>query len=144
MKRLRLCALAVSVVTLLSCRANSPKPAPQASAYVRLQAIPPADPAKFGSVRDYKSWRNPYLIIRKDGVGLLDLANNEQHLVNPNELPEALARLSPSAWPYGRIVAVAEDRATSPDDDVLIRKNRGIVAGTLESLHILINWVTSA
>lgn len=144
MRYLRLSALAVSVTVLLSCRANSPKPAPQANAYARLQSIPPADPAKFGNVHDYKSWRNPYLIIRKDGVGLLDLANNEQRLLKLDELPDVLARLSSSAWPYGRVVAVAEDSVRSPGDDVLIRKNRGIVAGTLESLQILINWVPSS
>jgi len=144
MRYLGLSALAVSIATLLSCSANSPKLAPEASAYARLQTIPAADPAKFGNVRDYKSWRNPYVIIRKDGVGLLDLANNEQRLLKVEELPDALARLSPSAWPYGRVVAVAEDSVRSPGDDVLIRKNRGIVAGTLESLHILVNWVPSA
>ena len=144
MRYLGLSALAVSIAALLSCSANSPKPAPEASAYARLQTIPAADPAKFGNVRDYKSWRNPYVIIRKDGVGLLDLANNEQRLLKVEELPDALARLSQSAWPYGRVVAVAEDSVSSPGDDVLIRKNRGIVAGTLESLHILVNWVPSA
>jgi hypothetical protein len=41
-------------------------------------------------------------------------------------------------------VALAEDKPGTPGDDVLIRKNRGIVAGTLESLHILINWVPSS
>jgi len=144
MRYLRLGVLAIIVITLLSCSANSSKPAPQVNAYSRLQSIPPADPAKFGSVRDYKSWRNPYLTVQKDGVGLLDVKNNEQHLIKLEELPDALARLSPSAWPYGRVVAVTEDKASSPGDDVLIRKNRGIVAGTLESLQILINWVPSS
>jgi len=32
----------------------------------------------------------------------------------------------------------------SADDDVKIRTNRAIVAGTLESMHVLINWVPSA
>jgi hypothetical protein len=53
--------------------------------------------------------------------------------------------LPASAWPYGRVVAVAENSPTSSEDQkVAIRRNKGIVAGTLESMHILINWVPSA
>lgn len=128
---------------LLGCAAKS-TPAPQVNAYTRLQSIPAADPAKFGGVRDFKSWRNPYLMIGKDGVSLLDVANNEEHLLKFAEIPDALARLSPSAWPYGRVVAVAEDKSVVATDEALIRKNRGIVAGTLDDLHILINWVPSS
>jgi hypothetical protein len=143
MRHLRLAVLATGATILIGCSANSAKPAPEASAYLRLQALPPADPAKFANVHDYKSWRNPYLMVRKDGVALLDFSNNEERLLKFEELPDALARLSVSAWPYGRVVAVIEDRAKVPDDQALIRKNRGIVAGTLESMHILINWVPS-
>jgi len=89
-----------------------------------------------------KSWRNPYLIVRVDGVGLLDVSNNEQQIVNPDKLSEALAKLPVSAWPYGRVVAIQEINAASSDDDkIKLRKNRALVAGTLESMQVLINWV---
>lgn len=127
---------------LLSCT-RPPSAAPESNAYDRLQSIPSADPAKFSNVHDFRSWRNPYLVVQRDGVSLLDVAHNEQQLLKLEELPQALARLSPSAWPYGRVVALAEQKATA-SDDMVIRKNRGIVAGTLESLHILINWVPSS
>ena len=91
-----------------------------------------------------KAWRNPYLIIRVDGVGLLDVANNEQQIVDPDKLSEALARLSASAWPYGRIVAIQEINASSSEEDkTKLRKNRALVAGALESMQVLINWVPS-
>jgi hypothetical protein len=143
MRSSRLAIAVIGAGTLLGCSGSSAKPASGPGASFSLQSIAPADPAKFGAVHDYKSWRNPYLIVRADGVGLLDLANNEQHLLKCEELPDALAHLPASAWPYGRVVAVAEDSAKSPADQVLIRKNRGIVAGTLEGLHIVINWVSS-
>jgi hypothetical protein len=143
MRYLRLGFLPLIAVTLLSC-AKPPSAAPQFDADARLQSIPSADPAKFGSVHDFKSWRNPYLMVSKEGVSLLDFAHNEQRSLKLEELPQALAGLPPSAWPYGRVVALAEDKPGTPGDDVLIRKNRGIVAGTLESLHILINWVPSS
>ena len=135
--------LPLIAVALLSCT-KPPSAAPEANIYARLESIPSADPAKFASVHDFKSWRNPYLVVRKDGVSLLDVAHNEQQLLKLEELPQGLARLSPSAWPYGSVVAVAEDKPSAAGDDAIIRKNRGIVAGTLESLHIQINWVPSS
>ena len=142
MRYLCLSVLGLSVAVLASC--SKPPSAPEEAATAispeaRLQQIPPADPEKYDNVRDYREWRNPYLVIRKDGVALLDVGNNEQRLIKPEDLPEALAQLPLTAWPYGRAVAVGENGVlTSADDTVLIRKNRGIVLGTLESLHILV------
>jgi hypothetical protein len=42
------------------------------------------------------------------------------------------------------VVAVTENGVASGDMLVLMRKNRAIVAGTLESMHVLINWIPSA
>ena len=90
-----------------------------------------------------KRWGNPYLILQANGVTLFDAANHEERLLKPEELPEALASLPGSAWPYGRVVAVTEAEVRAAGDDVSIRKNRGIVAGTMENLHVTINWVPS-
>jgi hypothetical protein len=116
----------------------------EASAAARIQAIPPANPEKYRNLADMRNWRNPYITIRTDGVGLLDADNHEVHLLKPEELPQALAKLPPSAWPYGRVVGVSVVAVQSPEEAVLIRKNRGIVAGTLESMKVTINWVPSA
>lgn len=85
-------------------------------------------------------------MIRADGVALVDFQNNEEHILKPEELTAALAKLPDSAWPYGRVVAVAENdvRKASQEEEIAIRRNRGIVAGTLESMHVLINWIPSA
>jgi len=142
MRYLRLGALAIAMVGLVSC-SGSRNPQKTAPPEVRIQQIPPADSQKYAGMRDLKNWRNPYLIIKPNGVALLDAANHEEHLLKTEELPETLADLPPSAWPYGRIVVVSDPGAGSENDLVEIRKNRGIVAGTLESMHILINWVPS-
>jgi hypothetical protein len=142
MKYLYLSVLAVSLAALSSC-AKPPSSPEQAAAATspeaRIQQIPPADPQKYGQVPASEGWQNPYLMIRRDGVGLLDAGNNEWHLIKPEDLPKALAQLPPSAWPYGRVVAVREIGVRASGDDVLIRKNRGIVMGTLESLHVLVS-----
>jgi len=92
-----------------------------------------------------KNWRNPYLLIRADGVGLLDLADNAEIVLKPEELLPALAKLPATAWPYGRVVAASENGVRgSEQDGVAIRRNKGIVGGILEGAHITVNWVPSA
>ena len=145
---MRAAALLIVTCILVACSSG---PKPPESAFVpspesRIAAIPAADPSKYSHVRDYRSWRNPYLMIRADGVALVDFQNNEEHILKPEELTAALAKLPDSAWPYGRVVAVAENdvRKASQEEEIAIRRNRGIVAGTLESMHVLINWIPSA
>jgi len=147
MKQSRLGLIAAAVVVLASCSApESPDPAAlEASAAARILAIPPATPEKYRGMVDMKGWRNPYLIIRADGVALLDPENHLERILKPGELTQALGNLPPAAWPYGRVVAVTENGLRgSADDSVKIRQNRALVAGTLESMHVLINWIPPA
>jgi hypothetical protein len=141
MRYLRLTAV-VMCAAVLACCSKPPRTSEEmaaASPEARLQQIPPADPQKYGQAPGFKEWRNPYLIIRKDGVALLDTQNSEEHLIKLEDLPQTLAQLPRSAWPYGRVVAVIEPGVRASGDDALIRKNRGIVLGTLESMHVLVS-----
>jgi len=117
------------------------QPDPQAV----LQTIPSADSAKYESIRDMKNWRNPYLIVRRDGVALYDTADSAEIILKPDELLPALAKLPSSDWPYGRVVAATENNIrTSDQDGVAIRKNKGIVGGLLQGAHIAVRWVPTA
>jgi hypothetical protein len=110
-----------------------------------LQAIPSADSAQYDHIQDMKKWRNPYLIVRADGVALLDAADNAEIAVKPDEVISELARLPASNWPYGRVVAAAETGArASEQDGVAIRRNKGIVGGLLQGAHVAVKWVPSA
>jgi len=131
-------------VTLGACSSQpSAPPAPDPGAV--LQAIPSADPAKFERIQDLKKWRNPYLIVRTDGVALLDVADHAEIHLKTDELLSALARLPAANWPYGRVVAAAENGVRGPDSDgVAIRRNKGIVGGILEGAHIAVRWVPAA
>jgi hypothetical protein len=148
MRYVRLSALLMCLASLASCAKPPRTPEETAAAIspeVRVQQIPSADAQKYTNARDMKSWRNPYLVVRVDGVALLDVSNNEQQIVNPDKLAEALASLSSSAWPYGRVVAIQEIATTgSEDDKAKQRKNRALVAGSLESMKVLINWVPAS
>lgn len=134
------------VALLISCSAAPREPDPaalEASAAARILAIPPANPEQYRGMRDMKGWRNPYLIVRVDGVALLDPENHVERLFKAGELTQELGKLPASAWPYGRVVAVTENGVRAPGADVLIRKNRAIVAGTLEGMRVLIRWIPS-
>lgn len=125
---------------LVGCSKQSAPKAPDPSAI--LQAIPSADSAKYESVRDMKNWRNPYLIVRSDGVALFDVADSAEIVLKPDEILPALANLPASNWPYGRVVAATENSARgSEQDGVAIRRNKGILGGLLEGAHIAVKWV---
>lgn len=140
--------LAAIVAVLVSCSAAPKVPDPaalEAGAAARILAIPPAIPEKYRGMADMKGWRNPYLVVNTDGFALLDPDNHQAHLFKPEQLTQALGNLPSSAWPYGRVVAVAQNsQSGSADESVKIRKNRAVVAGTLEGMHVLIRWVPSA
>ncbi len=137
----------ILLAALAACSSSAKAPdkaALETEASARLQAIPPADASKYRNMTDTKNWRNPYLIVLPEGVGLLDPANNEQRLLKTDELLSTLAALPPSAWPYGRVVVVADNSTTNTEEQrVAIRRNKGIVAGTLDGAHVTIHSVPS-
>jgi hypothetical protein len=128
-------------ISLAGCSQQTAKaPDPGAT----LQAIPAAQSSAYESVKDMKQWRNPYLIVRADGVVLFDAPDNAEIILKPDQLLPTLATLPTADWPYGRVVAATEtSHATSDQDGVAIRRNRGIVGGILEGAHIAIKWVPS-
>ncbi len=131
-------------IPLVACSSQPDAPKPPAPEVV-LQAIPAADPARFERIHDMKTWRNPYLIVRRDGVALLDAADNAEIILKPAELLPALAALPASNWPLGRVVAATQNtRAVSEQDQMEIRRNKGIVGGMLKGAHVAIKWVPSA
>jgi hypothetical protein len=148
MRKSLLALVTATVAVLVSCTATPQTPdaaALEASARARILAIPQVTDDQNRTLANPKVWRNPYLILRADGVALLDPDDHLERVLKPEELTRELGNLPPSAWPYGRIVAVTENGVrSSADEDVKIRKNRAVVAGTLESMHVLIHWIPSA
>ena len=135
--RLALCLLVGLAPLGCSRQVASTQPSPETV----LQAIPTADPAKYDHVEDTKNWRNPYLIVRADGVALYDPADSAEIILKPEEVVGALAQLPRSNWPYGRVVAAGETTAASDRDGVAIRRNKGLVGGLLAEAHVAIRWV---
>jgi hypothetical protein len=135
----------VTVSFLTGCSRRQAKAAPDA--ITQLQAVTPADPAKLPHLGENKHWSNPYLVIGDDSVRLLtDIAPNEEQKLKPEEVLKTLAQLPGAAWPYGRAVAILVDAklATSEQEKISLRRNRGIVAGELQTAHVAIVWIPSA
>jgi hypothetical protein len=142
--RLRLVLCLLAALGLGACnawQAYFTRPARKPSPSEILQTIPSADPAKYDHIQNTKNWRNPYLIVRADGVALYDTADSAEIILKPEEVIGALAQLPRSNWPYGRVVAAAETAAASDQAGVAIRRNKGLVGGLLEEAHVDIRWV---
>jgi hypothetical protein len=155
-RTLTICALAMSVA-LAACSSRSDTQAAP-DAFVVLQNIPAASPAKYAGLQEKKNWQNPYLVIRPDGVGLLTgVTANQEQILKPEDVLDTLARLPSSAWPYGRVAAIlvqepsgnsrqssgqGSERGSEPQK-IALRRNRGTVAGELERAHIEIVWMPS-
>ena len=105
-----------------------------------LESIPAADPEKYPSVSDMAAWKNPYLVVREDGIGFVDLSNREIHVLKQEEIPAELVALPSSAWPYGRVVLVAQAVPKNPSEQTKadLRKNRALLLGTLKELDVQI------
>jgi hypothetical protein len=144
--RSRVLQILVSLTLLAALAACSkpPEAAPDAALQTPkpngLDSVPAPDPAKYSQLRDLKGWQNPYLIVREDGIGLVDLSNHEVHILKPDEVPAELTALPSSAWPYGRVVLVSEavPRIPTAQAKAEVRKNRGLLAGTLKQMNVQI------
>jgi hypothetical protein len=129
----------VLLIALTAC--NKPKPAEttaEAPQPTGLESIPDADPAKYPRLSDMANWKNPYLVVRDDGIGVVDLSNREIHILKPEEIPAELVAMPSSAWPYGRVVLVAQiaPKDATEQTKADLRKNRALLLGTLKELDV--------
>ena len=106
--------------------------------------IPAADPEKYQGIHDGKDWRNPYLIVRAEGIEIVGVSDG----TNPLTLDAALAgleRLPVSAWPYGRVVAIQDSGiATSENQHSQVVENRNKLNQRLGDLGVIVGLWPSA
>ncbi len=129
----------VMLGTLITgCSRPAQAPAAETAQPTGLESIPAADPSKYPRISDMSGWKNPYLVVREDGIGFVDLSNREIHILKPEEIPAELVSLSSSAWPYGRVVLVTEAVPKNPSDQTkaALRKNRALLLGTLKEMDV--------
>jgi len=105
--------------------------------------IPNPDSKQYQTVRDAKDWKNPILIVGRDGI--------EVHGVTPagDTLPVesvagVLEGLPDSAWPYGLVVIVQENGIRTRGDSSSIEANRKRLLTVLADLGIAVELWPSA
>ena len=107
------------------------------------QRIPKAEPAKYRLVRDAKDWKNPYLVVRRDGVEIVGVTSEGRTV--PVDLVEAeLERLPLSAWPYGLVVAVQDVGLMGVGDEPRVLANREKLLAVLKQAGIAVDLWPSA
>ncbi len=67
--------------------------APATPASTGLERISPPDASKYPKFESMSEWKNPYFVVRDDGIGFVDLANHEVHILTPEQIPAELASL---------------------------------------------------
>ena len=128
------------------------------SARQQLELIPPPSKTRYMAVSNLGSWENPYLTVQGDMVtlhvlmadgnptnmgqgGLLrPIGARRRNLdVRLSDLPTALNAVPPSAWPYGRVIAVEEAHQVPPSARAQVRRNMESVYKTLGDLGVVIS-----
>jgi len=94
------------------------------------ERIPKPDPAKYSKVREGKDWKNPFLVVRPNGIEINGVTPRAGY-ISLQDVTKELEHLPSSAWPYGLVVAVVDAGIVSGGDD--LPKIRRIVRSYLRS-----------
>jgi len=130
------------VGALLYCVASTPVGWTQTSQSLQSR-IPKPDPKKYHSVQDAADWKNPYLIVRRDGIEIIGKMA-VGHSIPVDSVPGILKELPDSAWPYGLVVAVQDIGIVSPGDPARVKANRKALLTLLKKLGIAVDLWPSA
>jgi len=105
--------------------------------------IPKADPEKYRGVQDARDWKNPYLIVRVDGIEIVG-KTSDKRAVPVDSVAGLLDRLPDSAWPYGLVVAVQESGVGPIAVASQFEINRRKLLGVLNKLGVIVRLWPSA
>jgi len=129
------------LVALFACvLGGAPAHARQSGQERQLDArIGPPKARIYKSIRDGRDWKNPILIIGRDGVELrTTLVVPGTNIVSIKDLRQALIELPLSSWPYGRVVALSDAGILSgePGETEAIVSNREMTLAILKALRV--------
>ena len=127
-----------------------------------LALIPLPSKSVYIDLRDPGAWANPFLSVDADTLNLRitfadanpstigqgtmlrpEAARRQQMQLRPTDLAQVLVALPAAAWPYGRVIAVAESPLASPKDRPQIRRNLEAIIQQLNDLGLVVDeWPT--
>jgi hypothetical protein len=122
-----------------------------------LARIPLPTKSMYVDVHEPGAWQNPFISVDADdltlrvtmadanpstlGQGSLlrtEAARRQELQLRPNDLTPALLALPPSAWHYGRVIAVAESPLAARKDRPKVRRNVETIIQRLNDLGIVV------
>jgi hypothetical protein len=122
-----------------------------------LSRIPLPTKSRYVDVHEPSGWANPFLAVGPDEISLRimqadantsdvgkgtmlrpEAARRQEIQIRPSSLAEAMVALPPSAWRYGRVVAVAEMPGTAPKNRARMRRNVEAAMQQLNDLGIVV------
>ncbi len=124
-----------------------------------LAQIPLPTKSLYANVQAASAWANPFLSVGATSFTLRVAANglrsaptagphpraarSREVQLRPADLARVLIALPPDAWPYGRVIAVAESPQANPKDRPKVRRNVEAVIQQLNDLGIVVEeWPT--
>jgi hypothetical protein len=123
-----------------------------------LEQIPPPSKNRYLSVRTRDAYANPFLVVHPHTVTVSIVyrdqdpaafsaggalrpakARKQEVDVRIEDLPQAIAALSPDVWPYGRVVAIEESPTAPRAERVAIRRNVEATIQILNDLGVVVD-----
>jgi hypothetical protein len=123
----------------------------------QLQQIPLPTKSLYIDIHDPSQWANPFLSVGSDvinlrilmgdanpssagqGTLLRPIAARRQELpLRPSDLDKAVSAIPAGAWPYGRVVALAESSTADPKNRPMVRRNLEAAIKQLNDLGIVV------
>jgi len=110
-----------------------------------IDSLPAPDDQEIRKIRTGDEWRNPYVIVHRDGYELIlhDEPRHPPHL-SLDDLEQTLLKMPLERWPLGKVVAVQESGLQSPGDDANIASNLKALKRMLESHRLRVDLWPSA
>jgi|SRR5580704_6796285 hypothetical protein len=128
----------------------------------QLAHIPVPTKSLYVDIHEPSAWVNPFLSVESDMIDLQitladanpspvgqgtmmrpSAARRQELKVRPADLAKAIVALPDGAWPYGRVVAVAEVPGAPAKDRHVIRRNVEAAIQQLNDLGIVVEeWPT--
>lgn len=122
-----------------------------------LDQIPLPTKSLYVNVHDPGEWQNPFLVVNADTVALRIVfpdtnpdsggpgsllrpaaARRQQMQIRLPDLDKAVGAIPPEAWPYGRVIAVAESSTAAPAERPAVRRNVESVIHQLNELGVVV------
>jgi hypothetical protein len=123
----------------------------------QLEAIPLPTKSMYVDVHDPSEWENPFVMVGTDTITLRVLqadantstigqgtmlrptaARRQELQLQPADLVKAVVAIPPSAWHYGRVIAIAEAPAAQKDKPK-VRRNVEAAIQQLNDLGIVVD-----